>query len=58
MSIQTIMAHLQVLFDSQEDKDIIEIQVDQEMKKFLRIDSLRALHHNVELRFEPTSAVG
>lgn len=56
MGAQTVMAYPPVPFDSQEDYCMLELQAFQNMKTFLRVDLLQALHHSVKLRCERLSA--
>lgn len=55
--VQTTLAYLQELFDSQEHKGIMELPVDQKMKYFSLVGVLHALHQSVELILEPLPAV-
>lgn len=57
VSALTIMACLPVRFSPRVNSNMMELQDEKKVKRFLRVKFLRALHHCVELRLEPQSAV-
>lgn len=54
---QIFTAYVLERFNSQQDKDVTEWQVDQKINLISCEEFLRALHQSVELSLEPVSAV-